>query len=234
VIRVGCAGFPVARERYWRALSFVEADTGGRMPRPDTLAGWRADMPAGAEASVQVYRLVTHGPEDGGFPAAGRALPKRRQPGCGAFRDTLEVYEAWLATRDAAKALGARFAVFETPPSFQPGPDRLRDLYRFFKGLKRGELTLIWQPRGAAWAKLGERVCADLGLVRGFDPLREPPPRGRVLYARPSLARGGVLDVDKLATSGALDGERPVYVALGHAAAFRDAERLLERMEARS
>jgi len=227
MIRVGCAGYPVGRDRYWRTLSFVETDTGKGMPRLETLAAWRADIPASGEAALQALRTITHGPEDRGFPASMRKLPKNRQAMCGSFRESLEVHEAWMATKAAAEALGAKIVVFETPASFQPGSDRLRDMNRFFKGAARGKLIFVWHPRGVEWGSLEDKVCAELGLIRAFDPLRQAPPRkGAFLYMRPSLARMATLGVDNMATIAAAAAEIPSYVALSHRAAFRDAERL--------
>ena len=226
-MKVGCAGFPIGRDRYWRSLAFVEARTGEAMPRLETLSEWRAGAPAEAEFSVQASRLITHGPDDRGFPPAGRRLTPARRGHCGGFRDSLEVHEAWLSTKAAAEVLGARLVVFETPASCQPGPDRLRDLYRFFKGLSRGRLALVWHPRGGGWERgLLERVCGDLGLVLAVDPLRErPPERGAFRYLRPSGPRTGSLSVDSLATIRAA-AEGPAFVVLSHRDAFRDAERL--------
>ena len=225
MVRVGCAGFPVGRDRYWGTLSFVEAKTGERMPRPGTLAEWKSGAPTGAEFSLQAYRLITHGPEDRGFPPAGRRLSRPRQIQCGGFRDSLEVREAWLATKNAAEALGARIVLFENPVSFQPGPDRLRDMYQFFKG----RFSLVWQPRGAAWdRKIVEKVCGDLGLTAAFDPLKEKPPRfGGFRYLRPQGPRTGVLTVDNLDAIKRSVDELPGYLVFSHRDGFRDAERLV-------
>ncbi|UPT74426.1 MAG: DUF72 domain-containing protein [Elusimicrobiota bacterium] len=163
MITVGCAGYPVGRDRYWRSLSFVEAETGKGLPRLETLAAWRADIPAGGEASLQALRTITHGPQDSGFPASARKLPKNRQVLCGAFRESLEVHEAWMATKAAAEALGAKIVVFETPGSFLPGSDRLRDMYRFFKGAARGKLNFVWHPRGGSGRRSPTRSAATWG-----------------------------------------------------------------------
>jgi uncharacterized protein YecE (DUF72 family) len=231
MIKVGCAGYPIGRDRYWRSLSFVETDTGKGLPKLETLASWRADIPAGGEAALQALRTITHGPEDRGFPAAFRKLPKNRQAMCGSFRESLEVHEAWMATKASAEALGARIVVFESPPSFQPGSDRLRDMYRFFKNAARGKLAFVWHPKGAEWSSLGDKVCSELGLIRAFDPLRQPPPRkGAFLYMRPLVARMGVLGVDNMATIAQASVDIPGFVALSHRSSFRDAERLKETL----
>lgn len=227
-MKAGCIGFPVGRDRYWSALSFVETRTGAAMPRPATLSEWRAGAPAGAEFAVQAYRLITHGPDDRGFPAAGKKLPPLRRVRCGAFREGLECHEAWMSTKTAAELLDARIVVFETPASFQPGADSLRDMHRFFKGLARGRLSLVWHPRAPSWDEARtERVCGDLGLILSFDPLGRPAPRrGAFLYLRPAGPRSGGLGEDNLSSIRRAAQGRPAYVALGHRDAFRDAERL--------
>ena len=228
MLKIGCAGFPIGQDRYWRTLSFLEARTGEIMPRPATLQAWKREAPAGAEFALQAYRLITHGPDDAGFPAAGKRLTPARRAQCGAFRESLESHEAWGATKAAAEVLGAVAVVFETPPSFQPGPDRLRDLYRFFKSSARGKLPCVWQPRSREWQGLADKVCADLGLIRAYDPLQErAPERGAFRYLRPRGPRAGGLSVDNLSTIASVDGDRPAYLALSHRDAFRDAERLL-------
>jgi uncharacterized protein YecE (DUF72 family) len=153
---------------------------------------------------------------------------------CGAFRESLEVHEAWMSTKAAAEALGAKIVLFETPPSFQPGSDRLRDMYRFFKKAARGKLSFVWHPRGSEWDSLGDKVCAELGLIRAFDPLRQPPPRkGAFLYMRPFVARMAALSVDNMATIAAACDGVPAYVALSHRSSFRDCERLKETLGSR-
>jgi uncharacterized protein YecE (DUF72 family) len=234
MIRIGCAGFPVGRDRYWSERDFSEAATGEHMPQDATLEGWRADVPKGAELAVQAYRLITHSPSDPGFPAAGKKLPKNRQLLCGGFRESLEVHEAWQATRAAAEALGARLVVFETPGSFVPGPDSLRDLYAFFRRISRAKLTPVWAPRGLEWDRLADKVCGELGLERAYDPLRQKPPaKGRFRYARVGVPRGSFLDVDDLSTiARSLEGG-PAYVVFSHRAAFPDAARLQALLEGR-
>ncbi len=227
MLRLGCAGFPVGRDRYWRSFSFVEARTGEVMPREATLAEWRSGAPAEAEFSIQAFRLITHGREDRGFPPAGKKMTPARQLQCGGFRESLEVHEAWMSTKTAAELLGAKTIVFDTPAAFQPGPDRLRDLYRFFKALARGRFTCVWHPRGKSWDRLADKVCAELGLVRAFDPVMErPPERGAFRYLRPMGPRSGGMSAENLAVIRKASEGKPSYLVLSHRDAFRDAERM--------
>jgi len=186
MIQVGCCGWPVGRVEYFKRLSTVEVDsTFYNMPRLTTVAGWRAEAPAGFVFSLRALQVITHTAASPTYKRLTMKLSERTKQRCGHFRESLEVYEAWQKTREAAEALGARFIVFQTPPSFLPDSDRLRDMYRFFKGLKRGASILVWEPRGREWnAPLVRKVCGDLDLVHGTDPFAMPPTRGAVRYFR--------------------------------------------------
>lgn len=172
-LRAGCAGFPVGRSRYFKLLSTVEVDaTFAGSPRLSTLEGMRAEAPPGFEFSMRASQLITHSESSPGFrPEGAKSVSRKRLPFLGHFRDTPEVGLAWEASRAAAEALGARFVVFETPASFYPDANHLRDMYRFFKAIRRGRAALVWQPRADWEGKLLRKVCADLELLRARDPL---------------------------------------------------------------
>lgn len=172
-VHVGCCGWPASRAAYFRRHDAVEVQTSFyNLPKPETAARWREEAPKGFAYAMKAWQLITHPGTSPTYRKLTAKLSPRALLRCGHFRDTEEVTDAWERTAAVARELAARFVVFQTPPSFSPGPDRLRDMYRFFKRLRRGEATLIWEPRGPAWTvKLIRRVCGDLGLVPGGDPL---------------------------------------------------------------
>ncbi len=145
MIRVGCAGYPIGRDRYWRSLSFVETDTGKGLPRLETMAAWRADIPVDGEAALQALRTITHGPEDRGFPVSARKFPKNRQALCGSFRESLEVHEAWMATRAATEALGAKIAIHynRSRSEAQRLAEEVRDSFGREAGLFKADLANV-------------------------------------------------------------------------------------------
>lgn len=186
-LKAGCAGFPIGRERYFGVLSTVELDsTFEKMPKLSTLQAIRAEAPKDFEFSVRAPRRITHAPE---------LADLRQRSRVGHFRDTPEVGLAAEELRAAADALQAKFVVFEIPGTFFPDADHLRDLYRFFKNLRRGKFAPVIQTKN--WpGKLVSKVCGELGLIAARDPLDHsgedaPAP----LRARPSLnyfrLRGG-------------------------------------------
>lgn len=176
-MKVGCGRFAVARERYFAELATVEIGSAFiDPPNPATAEVWRREAPKGFDFSVPASQVVTHTIESATYNRIRADIPERRRAFCGHFRDTPEVGLAWEATRAVATALAARFVVFETPASFYPEANHLRDMYRFFKAMRRGPWTLVWQPRGSWTDRMVTTVCRDLGLVRALDPLKDPEP----------------------------------------------------------
>jgi uncharacterized protein YecE (DUF72 family) len=187
MVRTGCAGFPVARARYFSELPAVEiSDTFQKLPKLSTVANWRAEAPKDFAFAVRAWQAVTHTTASASYEAITKTIPLKRRDAYGHFRRTPEVDLAWDSTRAVATALEARFVLFETPSSFYPDANHLRDMYAFFKSIRRDKLTLAWQPKGAWDMALVRRVCKDLDLVHAFDPLARADklPRADVNYFR--------------------------------------------------
>ena len=185
-IKVGCGTFAVARQRYFLMLPTIEIGSAFiQPPKPETAANWRADAPRDFEFSLPASQIITHQADSWGYAKLTTRIPERRRAFCGHFKESDEASRAWAATRAAAAALKPRFIVFETPFTFYPDSNHLRDMYRFFKNAQREGEVFVWHPRGSWEAKLVGKVCADLNLVRAYDPFEEPlePPRG-VRYLR--------------------------------------------------
>ena len=185
-IQIGCCGWPVGRSGYFQRFSTVEINsTFYNLPQLKTAVRWRQEAPAEFEFSVKAWQLITHPAASPTYRKLREKLSDRALSRCGNFRASPEVAAAWERTRAVASALAARFVLFQTPASFYPNANHLRDLYRFFKGVQRGGLALVWETRGEGWEdRMVHRVCGDLGLVRGVDPLSGAKPCGAVCYYR--------------------------------------------------
>ncbi|MEK7745625.1 MAG: hypothetical protein AAB576_03080, partial [Elusimicrobiota bacterium] len=125
-----------------------------------------------------------------------------------------------------------------SPSSFRPGPDRLRDFYRFFKNARRERFRFAWEPRGGWAPSLVARVCSDLGLVHAFDPLALPhcaPPAagGGALYLRlyRNDSPGSYTDAELGRLRESLRGKGTVFAYFGGRAMWNDARRFLRLLE---
>jgi len=186
-VRVGCCGFPMARQAYYRQFPVVEVQqTFYQPPQPATLARWREEAPAGFEFTLKAWQLITHEPTSPTYRRLRQPVPREKRGRYGSFRPTAEVLEAWRVTREAARVLGARVIVFQCPASFTPVPEHLANLRAFFREIRRDAqgLTLCWEPRGTWPADLLRSLCRELDLVHVVDPFKDSPRAGRIRYFR--------------------------------------------------
>jgi uncharacterized protein YecE (DUF72 family) len=232
MIKVGCCDYPVSRPAYYGRFSTVEVNsTFYALPRLSTAERWREEAPRDFDFSVKAWQLVTH---PSSSPTYLKVRPKqdpRRLERCGHFRATDETAEAWEKFLAVARVLKPRFVLFQTPASFYPNPDHLRDMYRFFKRIPR-EWSLVWEPRAGWEPDMVRRVCRDLGLVRGLDPLYDEPDRDGVRYFRLHGTRQGRRIVyahafgdEELRKALARCAGGPAYVYFNNVSMWEDAQR---------
>lgn len=185
MIHVGCCGFPVKRETYYRAFSVVEVQqTFYQLPEVSTAGKWRKEAPSGFEFTMKAWQLITHEPSSPTYRRLRRPIPEQRRREYGFFKDTEPVMKAWAETAEFAKALGATKIVFQCPASFEPSKENIDRLYRFFEKVERDRFIFIWEPRGRWEEKEVERLCQELHLVPCLDPFVTPTVSSRLLYAR--------------------------------------------------
>lgn len=232
-IHIGCSGFPVSQARYFTRFETIEiASTFSQLPRKSTLEKWRREFPSSAQIALTVWQAITH---PGTHAAIARMRPKidpARMLRYGHFRDTPEVREALRRFEEVIDILKPKFLVFRTPSTFYPNADHLRDMYRFFKSLPRRGATRIWEPQGGAWDdRLLKKVCEDLGLVHGVNPLERASLSGGVHYYRLSglsrYDRNYRYSETELAEVLDRCSGKPSYVFFENRSMWRDAQRLM-------
>ncbi len=189
VVHVGCSGWAASQAAYFREFDAIEIQqTFYDPPRVSTLERWRAAAPDHFHFTIKCFQLVTH---EVASPTYRRLHRPRPEPGTvGSFRNTPEVRAAWEETAAAARALRAELVLLQTPASFTPTVEHLKNLRTFARWARRHSagVALVFEPRGPAWkAEAADRLCAELGLLRACDPFATdpPPPRAqRFAYFR--------------------------------------------------
>ncbi len=229
-VRVGCCGFPVAQDRYWRTFPVLEVQkTFYQVPRLHTLAGWRERAPEDSEFALKAWQLITHEASSPTYRRLQEKLTPAQLRRCGAFQPTKEVFAAWERTAEAARALRAGVVVFQCPASFKPTPENLQHFEHFFKKIRRGELRLVWEPRGPAWeASLVGRLCRKFDLTHGVDPFKQAPAAGEVRYYRLHGIRGyryRFTEGDLRRLADFCRGRHATYVLFNNASMWNDAQR---------
>jgi uncharacterized protein YecE (DUF72 family) len=184
-IRVGCCGFPQAREKYFAHLRLVEVQqTFYQPPQPATAERWRAEAPPGFVYCLKAWQLITHPATSPTYRRLREPLPPEAHGRVGFFRPTPEVWAAWERTREMARLLEAAVIVFQCPASFLPTPEHVEDLRRFFERVDRGAFRFAWEPRGPWPEDLVRGLCRDLDLIHCVDPFQGLPVTFGVAYFR--------------------------------------------------
>lgn len=182
---VGCCGFPCSRAEYERAFTLVEVQqTFYRLPRLSTARRWREESPEGFTFCMKASQLITHPASSPTYRRLGRAIPAEEKDRYGFFRPTDEVREAWERSASIARELASRVVLFQCPASFRETEENIRNLRRFFEGIRRDAMLLAWEPRGDWSHDTVRGLCEDLDLLHGTDPLVRAPLWGEPWYLR--------------------------------------------------
>ncbi len=198
MLRVGCCGWCVGRPAYFSTYNAVELqDTFYDRPDPSKLSRLRSEAPDGFAFAMKAWQAVTHPPGSPTWRRAKEKLPSDLADRYGNLRTTKENLEAWDVVAGAARALGARVVVLQTPPSFGYSPENVRQAREFLRAVVTKDFVIGWEPRGS-WRDRPEAVIEVLGdldnVVHVVDPFRSEPVRlGRVAYFRlHGIGRGEV------------------------------------------
>jgi uncharacterized protein YecE (DUF72 family) len=235
-ILVGCCGFPIGRDRYWREFPVAEVQlTFYQLPSPDRARRWREQAPEGRVLSMKAWQLITHPPSSPTYRRLRDPLAGPRDA-YGFFRPTDQVLRAWDRTLEVARAMGAPVVVFQCPASFTPTDRHVEDLRGFFGRIDRHGLTLAWEPRGPWPQDTVAVLCRDLGLVHCVDPFVGPPATaGPVAYFRLHGVTGYRYRFTERDLQTLLDrcaearaaGSRPVFALFNNLSMLEDARRFL-------
>ncbi len=231
-IRVGCCGFARKLEEYARYLEVVEVQqTFYRPPSLSTAERWRRRVPEGFGFTLKAWQLITHPPTSPTYRRLGRTISTSRLDRYGFFAPTEEVQKAWTETLQVAKVLRAEVVVFQCPASFQPTPENVANLQRFFRTTPRDGLAFAWEPRGAWPADLVKRLCQELDLVHCTDPFVTRSVHGAFRYYR-LHGRGGyryrytdqdLQELQRVCLA-------PAYVMFNNVSMWEDALRFRQRL----
>jgi uncharacterized protein YecE (DUF72 family) len=183
-IKTGCCGFANSPAAYFKGLQAVEVQqTFYRLPRPETVAKWREQAPAGAVFSLKAWQIITHDASSPSFRFLDKKYLDQALFQCGGFRMTDEVFEAWHALRGVAGVLKAKSILFQSPQNFDPSDDHVLGMGEFFRTIDRGRLLLAWAPPESWPPDLISEVCSNCRLIHCADPLAGPVlSRGPVYY----------------------------------------------------
>jgi uncharacterized protein YecE (DUF72 family) len=230
--KIGCCGFPVGREKYFRHFSVVEIQkTFYQPPSLSTIEKWRREAPADFEFTLKAWQLITHKPSSPTYRRLTRSIPETLKDNYGSFKPTGQVLAAWEEVSSVAQALRAKIIVFQCPASFAPLPDNKENMRRFFERLDRRDFWFAWEPRGKWASEEIAELCEQLGLIHCVDPFQASPAWGEMKYFRLHGKTGyryRYTDEDLRELAEKIGGESPCYVMFNNVPMFPDALRFRE------
>jgi uncharacterized protein YecE (DUF72 family) len=198
--------------KYTSALRFAEIAPAPPLPKPNTLARWRAALPEG-------------------FRIALRAPVESWKSPSGALRGGAELDAGLQWLGEAADALRAELLVVATGPEVTTGQRDRDRLVDYFGRVPRAEgRILVWRATGLWEPGPLQRLSESMAVLGGFDPVDDPPPRTPFLYGcleaeglRRSFSHAQLVDVaDKIRAASA---ER-AFVTISSPQSFREAQLL--------
>jgi uncharacterized protein YecE (DUF72 family) len=183
--KIGCCGFPVARDKYFNDFGVVEIQSTFYHPPEDALVQkWRDEAPQTFEFTLRAWQLITHDPKSPTYKKLRMEIPASIAKNFGSFKPTAEVFAAWERTRGIAEILKARVIVFQCPNNFVPSSGNKRNLEAFFSQIKRQGLIMAWEPRGQWEESDVKAMCKDLQLLHVVDPFKASRVHGGRGYYR--------------------------------------------------
>ena len=185
MVKIGCCGFVKSMARYFRTFALVEIQqTFYRLPRLETVQGWREKAPRDFEFTLKAWQGITHPATSPTYRKAKLDIPEHKKAGYGHFQPTEEVWEAWENTAAVAEALQATVIVFQCPPGFKQTGEHLEHLHRFFRRVGAVPFKLALELRSDWDSEVITDLCSRYNLIHCVDPFAQKPLAGSVAYFR--------------------------------------------------
>jgi hypothetical protein len=241
--RIGTVDIPdrIERDHYFREFQYLELSALFAGPlKQGSLDKWKSVAPWGTLGLVAPFVLTHRTPPPG-------AKLWDHDASTGDFRDTPLARTALAEFCAASKFLGARYAIFKSPPLFAPSQANRDRLTQFFNDVATEDAChamRVWVPDGLWEPRAAIKFAIELGVLCAFDPLvraPEDPPEIHYglgveeLYLRiTGLGRSGPISTAKQEDLIALLIEyagRPATIAFESPSRWADARNLKKLLE---
>ncbi len=182
IVKVGCCGFPISKNKYYDEFGIVELQTTFyNIPREKTLLKWREEAPEDFEFIVKAFQGITHPMSSPTWRRYRGELPGEKG-NYGLLKHTEEVFWSWEKTLDIARLLKTNKILIQLPPKCELNNESLSTLKEFLEH----NILLILEPRHKSWFVNNViKFFIDNGIVLCVDPFKnEPKLTGKLHYWR--------------------------------------------------
>ncbi len=183
MIKVGCCGFPVKKEKYFEKFNLVEVqETFYQLPKIERVKKWKNLAPKDFEFTIKSWQIITHPFSSPTYKKLKEKIGKKENYGF--FKNTKEVFEAFERTIEIANILNAKIILFQCPNSFRQEKINIENIKNFFKKVKTKKFIFALELRGN-WDKTTIKgLCQKLNLIHCVDPFKQKPLFGKINYFR--------------------------------------------------
>ncbi len=235
-VKIGCCGFPRSKQEYYTRFSLVEIQsTFYHLPKPETAQKWREAAPQDFEFTLKAWQGITHLTKSPTYRKIIHKIPPEVRSHYGHFRNTEQVFDAWLKTKEIAEQLRASLILFQCPPDFQETEQAVADLHSFFSRIPKTSLRMAIEFRSPWREETVRALCRDYGLIHCVDPFKERALCGEVIYFRlhgkppgRTMYRYTYTDDDLQRLVAWIDESKPTYILFNNTNMWRDALRFMD------
>lgn len=233
MIKVGCCGFPVGRRRYYRTFNVVEVQlTFYDFVDTDTLRKWRDEAPDDFEFVLKAFQFITH-PANSPTYKRARHIENLNLKNLGNFQLTKDVLKCYEILKDYATILKTKIIIFQSPPSFKPEKENIKNMKTFFNKIGRKDFIIGWESRGTWQPEEIKNICEDLDLIDVVDPFLRASTYGKIFYYRLHGGKGYKHQFNDEELKGLAEKtkNKSGYVMFNNITMFDDAQRFLKFLE---
>jgi uncharacterized protein YecE (DUF72 family) len=158
-LRLGLCGWNGSQPAYFEDFDCIEIQsTFYDPPSVQVARKWRSAAPVDFQFCIKAWQLITHTAASPTYRRLRSPLPANDRDAVGSFRQTEQVWQAWLRTLEIARALDARVILFQCPKSFLPTSENLINCSAFFAAST--ENAFVWPSSRAV--KRGRKISCGI------------------------------------------------------------------------
>jgi uncharacterized protein YecE (DUF72 family) len=176
-VYIGCCGFPVGMEKYFKEFSVVELQsTFYKLPKPETVRKWRESAPKDFKFLVKAFQGISHPTTSPTWKRSGLKKDEieNLKDKVGFLKPTKEVLNFWTQALEVCKILDSPVCLIQLPASFKENEENIENAGKFFSKIERDEISIALELRG--WSKEGfKKLCKEFDLISCVDPFASVP-----------------------------------------------------------
>jgi len=186
-IKVGCCGFPVAKNKYYEKLKLVEIQqTFYKLIDEKTLEKWRKEAPKDFEFTFKAFQGLTHSVKSPTWKRSGLKEEelKRIEKYVGELKVNKVTMEFWDKMFKYAKILNSKIIVIQLPSSFVDNENNIKQTKEFLKNVENKKIKIALELRG--WKDSSKKeIFENFDVIEIVDlNISIPTVKKDILYSR--------------------------------------------------